>query len=172
MTEILYLSGIGDQSRISELLSHTQKPKSISYATALSFLLLAGIAHSEVSQADLAAMYKVAGIKKQGGNFVDACDEIFQPESQVVDLNGDGNPEVFLLIGGSCYGSAGTELSLFIKNKRGQWKRNLGFPAGGYRLLSTSNKGYPDIEIDGPGVCFPVWRWNGTVYAIHKRCDR
>ena len=46
-----------------------------------------------------------------------------------------------------------------------------GFP-GEYKVLATRHRGYPDIEIPGPGTCFPVWRWNGSAYAIHKRCAR
>lgn len=50
-----------------------------------------------------------------------------------------------------------------------QWTPQFGFP-GIYTVLATKNKGYPDIEIGGPGNCFPVWRWNGQQYAIHKKC--
>jgi hypothetical protein len=64
--------------------------------------------------------------------------------------------------------SVGSNLS-YIKNTHGQWKPQFGFP-GIYTVLKTKSKGYPDIEIGGPGTCFPVWRWNGRAYAIHKRC--
>ena len=60
-------------------------------------------------------------------------------------------------------------MNLYIKNTHGQWKPQFGFP-GIYTVLTTKNKGYPDIEIGGPGTCFPVWSWNGREYAIHKRC--
>ncbi len=127
---------------------------------------------SNVPTSELNALYKAAGLKKRAGKLINPCDEVVQPETQVVDLNGDGQPEVFVSISsGSCYGMAGGELHLFIKDKQGQWKSNLGFPAGDYNLLSTKNKGFPDIEIGGPGSCSPVWRWNGTEYDIHKRCD-
>jgi hypothetical protein len=90
----------------------------------------------------------------------------------VIDLNGDRVPDFILLRNSLCYGMAGGELSLLIKDKRGRWYSNLGFPAGGYKLLAAKNKGYPDIEIGGPGMCFPVWRWNGSGYAIYIGCDR
>jgi hypothetical protein len=144
--------------------------------TALALSLLTPLARSgespKLSATELKAVYKMAGLKERGGKFLDDCDQQVQPESNVVDLNGDGQPEVFVMVSSSCYGMAGGELTLLIKDKQGRWKSNLGMPAGGYKLLSTKNKGYPDIEIGGPGFCFPVWRWNGTQYAIHKRCDR
>jgi hypothetical protein len=60
-------------------------------------------------------------------------------------------------------------MNLYIKNPNGQWKPQFGFP-GVYTVLTTKNKGYPDIEIGGPRTCFPVWRWNGRAYAIYKKC--
>jgi hypothetical protein len=123
------------------------------------------------SSSELKDIYKAAGLTERDGRFLDDCDQPVQADTEVVDLNGDGLPEVFVQVGGSCYGAAGAQLSLLIKDKLGHWQSNFGFPAGGYKLLSTKNKGYPDIEIGGPGLCFPVWRWNGTQYAIHKRCD-
>ena len=27
-------------------------------------------------------------------------------------------------------------------------------------------EGYPDIEVGGPGTCFPVERWNGKSYRL------
>lgn len=126
----------------------------------------------KLSATELKVVYKTAGLKERGGKFMDACDQPVQPETKVVDLNGDGQPEVFVMVGGPCYGMAGGQLTLLIKNKQRRWKSNLGIPAGGYKLLRAKNKGYPDIEIGGPGLCSPVWRWNGAQYAIHKRCDR
>jgi hypothetical protein len=142
----------------------------------LAGLLLAVPAQSrEVSKlppAEMAAVYKAAGLTERGGKILDACGKAIEPQVDVVDLNGDGQPEVFVLANDSiCYGVAGGELTLLIKDKQGHWQANLGFSAGGYKLLSTKNKGYPDIEIGGPGFCAPVWRWNGRAYAGHKGCD-
>jgi hypothetical protein len=92
-------------------------------------------------------------------------------EAEVKDLNGDGQPEVFTKRFGGMFGMAGVELQLYVKSKNGQWMPQFGFP-GDYKLLSAKSRGYPDIEIQGPGTCFPVWRWNGSAYAIHKRCAR
>ncbi|MBI2276485.1 MAG: hypothetical protein HYU74_03965 [Dechloromonas sp.] len=128
---------------------------------------------SSVSAADTRAIYIAVGLTERAGKLYDACGEIVQPEFEAVDLNSDGRLEVFVTIPGACQGgAAGAELSLLIKGSKGHWKVNLGFPAGGYKLLTTRNMGFPDIEIGGPGFCFPVWRWNGSHYAIYKRCDR
>ena len=128
---------------------------------------------SSVSAADARAIYKAVGLTEREGKLFNACGEIVKPELEAVDLNSDGRTEVFVTIPGSCQGgSAGTELSLLIKGSKGRWNVNLGFPAGGYKLLTTRHMGFPDIEIGGPGSCFPVWRWNGQQYSIYKRCDR
>jgi hypothetical protein len=121
---------------------------------------------------DIRTIYNALGLKASGKDVIDTCDEIVQPKIDTIDLNADGKFEVFVFVAGSCYGAAGAELSLFIRDNKGQLQMNLGFPAGGYKLLSTRHMGYPDIEIGGPGFCFPVWRWNGSKYDIYKRCDR
>jgi len=35
-------------------------------------------------------------------------------------------------------------------------------------LSSKGKDGWPDISIGGPGFCFPVQRWNGREYAVHR----
>ena len=127
-----------------------------------------------LSPAELKAVYKAVGLSERNGVWLDACNQPlkFQPQTDVVDLNGDGQSEVFVLVGGSCYGATYAQLSLLIKDRNGRWKRNLGFPAVGYEILPTKNRGFPDIAVKGRWSCFPVWRWNGKEYDIHKRCDR
>ena len=108
----------------------------------------------------------------KGKYFEPSCNESVDYDAEVIDLNGDGQPEVFTQVQGTCLGGmAGVSMNLYIKNKQGQWKPQFGFP-GMYTVLKTKNKGYPDIEIGGPGNCFPVWRWNGREYDIHKKCAR
>lgn len=127
----------------------------------------------QVSSSELRQFYIVVGLEEHGGSYVDSCGQPAKPEAEIVDLNGDRSPEVFVWVGGSCSGgAAGSELSLFIKDKQGRWAQNLGFPAGGYKLLKAKNMGYPDIEIGGPGMCLPVWRWNGKAYALYQGCER
>jgi len=145
---------------------------SIIALTALTAVTTVSARALELSSADKKAVYQAAGLTARNGHWRDACDQPTQPETDVVDLNGDGTPEVFVLVAGLCSGGAGASLSLLIKDKDARWTPHLGFPVGGYKILPTKHKGYPDIEIYGPGSCFPVWRWNGKQYDIHKRCAR
>lgn len=107
------------------------------------------------------------------GKFFEAsCNEEIAFDTEVIDLNKDGTPEVFTNYYGTCIGgAAGVQVDLYIKNKAGKWIAQFGFP-GTYTILNTKNKGYPDIEIGGPGNCFPIWRWNGVQYDIYKKCER
>ena len=85
------------------------------------------------------------------------------------DLNGDGQPEVFVSLGSTCmYGFAGTGVSLFTKDGSGQWKwHDLG--AGMYAVQETQHEGYADVLIGGPGFCHPVMRWDGGTYVLDRR---
>jgi hypothetical protein len=108
----------------------------------------------------------------KGAVFDAACNQTLDYEAEVIDLNKDGQPEVFTMIHGLCLGgAAGVQVNLLIKDADGRWQPQFGFP-GLYTLLETGNAGFPDIEIGGPGFCFPVWRWDGAAYALHKTCPR
>ena len=107
-------------------------------------------------------------MKSTKGNYIDACGESQEYDTEVVDLNGDGQPEVFTGLSGLCMGGmSGNYMELYIKKKSGQWEPQFGF-AGVPVTLKTKNKGYPDIVIGGPGFCFPVWRWNGQKYLLDR----
>jgi len=110
-------------------------------------------------------------VDSAGTGFVDqSCG---QPAGAVVtfsDWNGDGNTEVLVISGNSCTsGMAGSSAVLFIKDSAGTYRPNLGFPAASADPQSTSNLGYPDLLIGGPGFCFPLWRWDGTEYQYLKQ---
>ena len=107
----------------------------------------------------------------RGQYFEPTCNAPLDYDAEVIDLNGDGQPEVFTNVHGSCLGGmAAVHMDLLIKGSNGRWTSQFGFP-GMYTVLKTKNKGFPDIEIGGPGNCFPVWRWNGRQYALHKKCN-
>lgn len=111
-------------------------------------------------------------LQSLGGSYFDKDFEAsVEYQAEVIDLNGDGQPEVFTKLYGGMFGMAGVNMDLLIKGKDGQWKSQFGFP-GEYRILKTKSLGFPDIEIGGPGTCFPVWRWNGSSYAIFRRCPQ
>lgn len=129
-------------------------------------------ADSTLSAEELKVLYKnLSGVTERDGKLFNGCDEPLKPETKIIDLNGDGQPEVFVLShSGICFGMYGANMTLFMKNKNGQWVRNFDFATPGYTILKKKNKGYPDIEIAGRGSCSPVWRWNGKAYDIYKRC--
>lgn len=86
---------------------------------------------------------------------------------ELKDINHDGVMEVFVHGGNTCTsGSAGRRLWLFVKTGKSSraYKKNLGVPVGEYELLTTEHRGYPDIQLGGPGFCFGLWRWNGEHY--------
>jgi len=35
-------------------------------------------------------------------------------------------------------------------------------------LKTRGAGGWPDILVGGPGFCFPVERWNGKAYELHR----
>lgn len=85
------------------------------------------------------------------------------------DLNKDGKEEVFINFGNTyTSGNTGSSIILFIKNATGVYEMNLGFPGMIPDVLTTINKGYPDLVVGGPGFEFPVFRWNGKIYDNYK----
>lgn len=118
-------------------------------------------------------LLKSIGLVLRGKQWQNECDRPVEPKLEVVDLNGDGQSEVFALVEDSmCYGMAGSKLVLFIKDRQGVWQSNLDFPAGGYTQLKNRRGGFPDISINSPGPCAPVWGWNGSQYDLVKKCAR
>ena len=88
---------------------------------------------------------------------------------QAADLNGDGLPEAIVVEGSAtCFGNAGYSYALVSKTSAG-W-RLVTQGTGMVTVLPTRGAGgWPDLEIGGPGFCFPVMRWNGRAYALHRR---
>lgn len=139
------------------------------------FAAAGGLAAAAAAGNEAAAIAEATNgqLKSTKGQYFDKeCNQATDYEAEVVDLNADGQPEVFTQIFGTCLGgAAGVLMNLYIKGADGRWHPQFGFP-GMYQVLATRNKGYPDIEIGGPGSCFPVWRWNGKAYAPFKKCPR
>lgn len=123
-------------------------------------------ADGTLSPADTAAAFKAAGYKQQGKKWM-GCAE--GRVSEVRDINGDGLPEVVITEGGTqCHGMTGQGYSLVSKQPGGSWK----VVSAGTGMLDflkgPTTKGWPDIQIGGPGFCFPVYRWNGREYAFNR----
>lgn len=85
------------------------------------------------------------------------------------DMNNDGKEEIFVLYGNTyTSGNAGSSIVLYIKNTAGVYASQLGFPGMAPDVLTTTNLGYPDLLVGGPGFEYPVFRWNGKVYNNHR----
>lgn len=88
----------------------------------------------------------------------------------VHDLNRDGQPEAILTEqSAACFGGAGQGYWLVSRQANGSWRlvtKGIGTP----RVLETLGAGnWPDLEIGGPGMCYPVQRWNGRAYVLNRR---
>lgn len=129
----------------------------------------------QLSAADTAAAFKAAGYTLKGKKWVGCTEGTI---SEVRDINGDGLPDAIISEGGTeCHGMTGQGYRLVSKQAGGTWKLMSG-GTGIPLFLAARSKGWPDLEIGGPGFCFPVLRWNGQTYALHrheyegKRCKR
>lgn len=128
-----------------------------------------------LSSAEQAAAFKAAGFSQRGGHWRSGCDDPGTPSytpgqiAQVRDLNGDGRPEAVITEGGTyCYGMSGSGFSLVSQQADGSWRlmtSAIGLPDF---LASRGAGGWPDIQVGGPGFCFPVMRWDGKAYALHR----
>jgi hypothetical protein len=148
-------------------------------------LLAAMLAAAAPSATDEAAIFKAAGFKKQAtvwksGECVGMEGESYQPGKieTYKDINGDGRPDAVVTEGsGICYGNTGTRFWLLTKEPNGTWKRmisEIGIPE--FVPTRKGRAGWPSLSIRGPGLCFPVYRWNGRVWELYtfeyegKRC--
>jgi hypothetical protein len=88
---------------------------------------------------------------------------------EIADLDGDDRPEAVISEGsGYCFGNTGVGYYLVSLQAGGGWKL-IDSGAGVPEFLETNGKdGWPDLEVGGPGFCFPVLRWNGTEYAQNR----
>lgn len=126
-----------------------------------------------LSPQDEAAAFRAAGFSWQDRRWR-LCDDptsAYVPGAiqEVRDVNGDGLPEMVITEGGTyCYGNTGSGYSLVSKQPGGDWMR-VTFGTGILRFLETTGvDGWQDIEIGGPGFCFPVQRWNGKGYELNR----
>jgi hypothetical protein len=141
---------------------------------AIPVALICASAHAapaKLTAIDEAGAFKAAGFALKGKQWR-KCDDpgsSYTPGviEEVRDVNQDGRPEALITEGGTfCHGQAGTGYSLVSKQADGKWKL-ITAGSGILQFLPTKGAGgWPDIEIGGPGFCFPVERWNGRQYAL------
>lgn len=86
-----------------------------------------------------------------------------------LDLNGDGVEEIALSYG-NLYtsGNTGASFMLFMRSPDGRYGKPVGNIGFLYVLTETAN-GYPDLMVTGMGDEYPVLRWNGQSYEMHRR---
>lgn len=128
----------------------------------------------KLSAADQTAAFRAAGFKLDRGKWK-ACGDpgtaTYSPGAieSVADRNGDGLPDAVITEGGTyCFGMTGAGYALVSKQANGKWR----LMSGGTGLLaflpSRGAERWPDLEIGGPGFCFPVQRWNGRAYVLNR----
>jgi hypothetical protein len=113
--------------------------------------------------------FKVSKDGKQFIQDVESADYPFDAFVYPTDLNKDAKEEIFIVFGNTfTSGNTGSNVVVFIADKNNVYEANLGFPGLLPDALATSNLNYPDLLIGGPGMEFPVWRWNGKMYDYFK----
>jgi len=131
---------------------------------------------SALSAVETSAAFVAAGFRQRGNQWRSACGEEDPSASygagsidQVADLNGDGRPEAVIVEGGTyCYGMTGQGYWLLSQQADARWQL-MASGTGMMQVLGTKGtSGYPDLSIGGPGLCFPVLRWNGREYTRQR----
>lgn len=128
-----------------------------------------------LSPADETAAFRAAGFRRVGRGWQNCAEGSDSPSyspgmvETVRDIDGDGQPDAIIVEGGAmCYGMTGQSFWLVSKQANGSWRlitSDIGIPTILPRRAAT---GWPDIEIGGPGFCFPVQRWNGRSYVPYR----
>jgi hypothetical protein len=135
---------------------------------------LAQPAAPRLSLTDEAAAFRAAGFKKVGRQWQGCGDPgsaSYTPGAieTVRDIDGDGRPEAVITEGSiACFGQSEVGYSLVSKQPNGSWKLITGGEGIARFLPRRAATGWPDIEVGGPGFCFPVQRWNGREYALNR----
>ena len=144
----------------------------------LGALVLAGgcgaASAAEKPSADEQAIFNAAGFKVKGDTYTRCEDDITMSHMpgriEMEDLNGDGVEEAWVKESSSfCYGNTAEAFVLVSKDKDKNWVillDQVGVPV----VQKTKSKGWPDIEVGGPGFGkFPVYRYDGKTYVLKKK---
>ena len=136
-----------------------------------------GVGKLELSKADRVAVFKAAGAVQRKGKWIICAPpaDSGAPESAgatietVLDLNDDGRPEALVTDSGTyCYGRDEAGFQLLSKQANGSWRVITGDNGIAEFLKTKGVGGWTDISVGGPGFCFPVQRWNGKSYEVHR----
>ena len=129
--------------------------------------------NAEASAADKAAILEALQLTADAsGQVKNECGEPVTPQYLPADVGaGIGRALLFVIGGGpnmaSCYGD-GPDVHLMRQTGDG-WKNVYSNRGGPMVILPTQHNGANDLADGGPGFSFPVWEWNGEVYANAKR---
>ena len=66
-----------------------------------------------------------------------------------------------------CYGNVGSRIVLF-RREGSHLQVIFDNNAGDITVLKTSHMGVFDLELGGPGMDIPTWKWNGQKYEFWK----
>jgi hypothetical protein len=144
----------------------------LSGALALAALAAAAPAAPVLSSEDRAAIYQAAGLRADGAAWRrEGCATPLNPDTELLDLDGDGQPEVLLYLGPSaCFaGGRAGNVALFMKERDAgaAWTERLGFVPGVEVVRQeTAHAGLPDLGVANPGGCMPIYRWDGRRYEV------
>lgn len=127
-----------------------------------------------LSPQEEADAFRAAGFKEEAGAWR-ACGDpgtaSYQPGevSEARDINGDGRLDAVIVEGSAaCFGMTGMGYSLVSKQADGSWRLLANGPGIVRFLDARGADGWPDMEVGGPGFCFPVLRWDGKQYAPNR----
>lgn len=157
------------------IVNTTGQPVEISQELSKGAALLFGNVKTKLSVADKNKIYKGLGffLAADGKQFTfgrDTEEYPFEAYVYPTDINKDGEEEYFILYGNTfTSGMTGSSVILFYKvNGAADYQADLGFPGTVPEILPTSNEGWPDLVIGGPGFEFPVWRWKSGAYDYFR----
>ena len=144
--------------------------------TSIAIALVASeaLAGPRLAPADETAAFRAAGFKRVAGKW-QACGDpgslSYQPGNinTARDINGDGLLDAVISEGSvACFGQSEVGYSLVSKQANGSWRLIASGQGMPKFLPRRAAKGWPDMEIGGPGFCFPVERWNGRKYILNR----
>lgn len=123
----------------------------------------------QLSTAERAAAFQAAGFRHWPEGWT-RCREDPSPSHmygtlEVADLNGDGVPEAWIVESSTyCYGAT-EQATVLLTRKPSGWAVLMD-EVGVALELKTKTRGWPDVEVGGPGFGpMPVFRFNGTKYV-------
>nr|WP_282443248.1 hypothetical protein [Pseudomonas sp. B329] len=134
------------------------------------FVISATALADELPRSEQIKAFRAAGFNQETSECEIETTGSYTPATMelIKDLNGDGRPDALITEGSTdCYGQAGTGFYLVSQQTDGHWKLMLKENGVAEFLPGKGSNGWPDVEVGGPGSCFPVLRYDGQRYRFH-----